>query len=179
METVGARLREARLARGMSIDDIAHVTKIPKASVTALEGWELHKLPAMVFVRGFIRAYASAVGLDGNALVRELREPGLQPGSTPEPAAAMDGLIATHSGRRGRDDGGVPAWLSLDEGPRSSGPGFRPGQALLLAVALGMVFAAWFMVGQRTTSDLETAQPGPPAIQEPVDGVSTFTDASR
>ncbi len=168
METVGARLREARVMRGMSIEDIAQVTKIPRASVAALEAWELHRLPPLVFVRGFIRAYAAAVGLDGNELVRDLRD-------TP---AAVEPATTTRVLRERQEPEAVPAWLSLDEATRP-GPAFRPGQAALLVVALGMVLAAWFMVGQRKGGEPETAQPGVPTIGEPVDGVSTFTDASR
>jgi cytoskeleton protein RodZ len=55
--TLGGALRERRLARGMSLADMARATRIGQSYLDALEGDRLAELPAPVFVRGFIRAY--------------------------------------------------------------------------------------------------------------------------
>ena len=60
---VGRRLRDAREARGMSVAEIASVTKIPVRMLDRLEQGRLGELPGPVFVRGFVLAYARAVGL--------------------------------------------------------------------------------------------------------------------
>lgn len=60
----GAALRAAREARGLSIEDVARTTKIGRAVLTALEESHVEKLPATIFTRGFLKAYAEEVGLD-------------------------------------------------------------------------------------------------------------------
>jgi cytoskeletal protein RodZ len=76
-ETVDARtslalwLRAGRAHRGMSLDDVAKVTKIQPRILERLEAGKLEGLPAEVFVRGFVRSFARCVGLDeGEALRR-------------------------------------------------------------------------------------------------------------
>lgn len=64
-------LRAGRTHRGMSLDDVAKVTKIQPRILERLEAGELDGLPAAVFVRGFVRSFARCVGLDeGEALRR-------------------------------------------------------------------------------------------------------------
>jgi hypothetical protein len=57
-------LRAGRVQRGMSLDDVAKVTKIQARILERLEAGRLDGLPAEVFVRGFIRSVARCVGLD-------------------------------------------------------------------------------------------------------------------
>ena len=61
--SVGARLRRERELRGMSVEEIARATRIPLVSIEKLEGDRFDDLPGEVFVRGFLRGYARAVGL--------------------------------------------------------------------------------------------------------------------
>lgn len=60
----GALLRRARIATGMSLEDLARRTKIPQAVLLALESSDLDRLPATVYTRGFVKSYAHEVGLD-------------------------------------------------------------------------------------------------------------------
>jgi hypothetical protein len=57
-------LRAGRASRGMSVDDVAKVTKIQPRILERLESGKLDGLPAPVFVRGFVRSFARCVGLD-------------------------------------------------------------------------------------------------------------------
>ena len=75
MESVGAKLRAARLSQGMTVEEVAQITKLPKASLELLENDSYNALPALVFVRGFVRSYAKTVGLNGDELVRSLPNP--------------------------------------------------------------------------------------------------------
>jgi cytoskeletal protein RodZ len=63
MESVGQHLRRCRERRGKSIEDLARETRIPIAALSSLEGDRYGELPAEVFVRGFLRAYARAVSI--------------------------------------------------------------------------------------------------------------------
>ncbi len=64
-------LRQGRATRGMSIEDVAKVTKIQARILERLEAGRFEGLPADVFVRGFVRSFARCVGLDeAEALTR-------------------------------------------------------------------------------------------------------------
>src|SRR5450759_5714097 len=65
----GEELRRNRLAREVSLQSIATATKISVRSLEALERGDFARLPAPVFTRGFIRAYASYLGLDPEEMV--------------------------------------------------------------------------------------------------------------
>lgn len=57
-------LRAGRAHRGMSLEQVAKVTKIQQRILERLESGKLDGLPAEVFVRGFVRSVAKCVGLD-------------------------------------------------------------------------------------------------------------------
>lgn len=59
----GALLRAGRESRGLSPADVARKTKIPEATVRAVEAEQVDGLPPELYVRGFIRAMAQAVGI--------------------------------------------------------------------------------------------------------------------
>jgi curved DNA-binding protein CbpA len=60
----GAALRRARLRRGVELDQISDVTKIRVKFLKCIEEEEFEKLPTSVYIRGFVHAYARAIGLD-------------------------------------------------------------------------------------------------------------------
>jgi len=62
-ETLGQYLQRERQRRGISVAELSRITRIPLASLTAIDGDRFDELPGEVFVRGFVRAYAQAVGL--------------------------------------------------------------------------------------------------------------------
>ena len=72
--TVGQRLREAREAKGLSIEEIAASTRIPTRHLMALENSEWDKLPAATYSIGFAKNYAGAVGLERAEIGDALRE---------------------------------------------------------------------------------------------------------
>ena len=62
-ETLGISLKRQRERRGTSLAELSRVTRIPQASLEALESDRFDELPGEVFVRGFLKSYAQAVGL--------------------------------------------------------------------------------------------------------------------
>jgi curved DNA-binding protein CbpA len=60
----GARLRRARLRRGLDLDEIAAETKVNPSYLRFLEEERFAELPPRVYVRGFVMAYAACLGLD-------------------------------------------------------------------------------------------------------------------
>ena len=86
-QSVGERLRLAREAKGLSLDDVARQTRIPVRHLEHIEREEWDALPAITYSVGFARSYANVVELDGAKVGAEVRQQlgGARPGS---PAAA-------------------------------------------------------------------------------------------
>lgn len=69
MEDLGAFLQQAREERNLSIADIADRTKIRQLYLTAIEKGERENLPEEVYLRGFLRSYAKALGIDPEEVI--------------------------------------------------------------------------------------------------------------
>lgn len=63
-ESVGEYLRRHREASGKGLDEVARVTRISRRYLEAIETSSFDQLPDETFVRGFLRNYASELGLD-------------------------------------------------------------------------------------------------------------------
>lgn len=74
MNDVCQLLKESRIGKGLSLDEVAQRTYIKLHYLEALEEGELEKLPAMVHTYGYIRQYAKLLGLDGGALVAQFQQ---------------------------------------------------------------------------------------------------------
>src|SRR5690625_1307825 len=69
MMEIGNRLKEAREAKGISLENLQETTKIQKRYLVAIEQGEFHILPGKFYARAFIKEYALAVGLDPKELL--------------------------------------------------------------------------------------------------------------
>lgn len=67
--SLGSWLRDAREARGESLEDVSRVTRIGRSYLAAIEQDELDKLPRDAYARGFIRLYAKYLGLSEDEAV--------------------------------------------------------------------------------------------------------------
>ena len=70
----GGYIREQRKRRGMSLEQLAAATKIPRESIAALEDDRYDALPGVVFVKGFLRCCARALGVDPQRVMELLYE---------------------------------------------------------------------------------------------------------
>lgn len=61
--SIGTFLRRTREARSMSVGEVARATRIPLHAIERMEADHFDDLPGEVFTRGFLKAYAKAVGL--------------------------------------------------------------------------------------------------------------------
>lgn len=66
---LGELLKSEREKRGFSQDRVAKIIRLRKHFIEALEKEEWDSLPSPVFVKGFIRSYAQAVGFDGKEAI--------------------------------------------------------------------------------------------------------------
>ncbi len=72
IDSIGQRLREARLARSLSLEEAAQATRIRVRFLVAMEEGDYEALPSAAQARGFLRAYAGYLGLDPKPLLEDL-----------------------------------------------------------------------------------------------------------
>ena len=70
---VGEQLRAAREKQGLSLEDVASQTRIPRRHLENLEIGDWSQLPAPTYTIGFAKSYAGAVGLDRAEIGDQLR----------------------------------------------------------------------------------------------------------
>jgi cytoskeletal protein RodZ len=70
----GAYIRAQRKRLGMSLDQLAVLTKIPRRQLEMLEEDRYGELPGLVFAKGFLRCCARALDLDPDAVIQLLYE---------------------------------------------------------------------------------------------------------
>ncbi|WP_228035499.1 helix-turn-helix domain-containing protein [Oculatella sp. LEGE 06141] len=70
LKEIGSQLHQTREQQARPLEDIAAKTYIPLRLLRAIEEGQEKPLPEPVFIQGFIRRYAEALGLDGKALAQ-------------------------------------------------------------------------------------------------------------
>lgn len=71
--SAGSRLRAAREAQGLSVNDVAQRTRITARHIAAIEASAFATLPGRPYVLGFARSYAREVGLDEREIADAVR----------------------------------------------------------------------------------------------------------
>ncbi|MFS0688033.1 helix-turn-helix domain-containing protein [Sporosarcina sp. 179-K 8C2 HS] len=74
MTGLGDRLKEARAAKGYSLDDLQSITKIQKRYLSGIENEDYSMMPGAFYVRAFIKQYSEAVGLDSDEMLSLYKE---------------------------------------------------------------------------------------------------------
>lgn len=67
-DPVGTQLKQVRLERRLSIDEVEAQTRISRANLLAIEESTYHRLPADSFIRGLVQIYANFLDLPGREL---------------------------------------------------------------------------------------------------------------
>ena len=71
MFDIGLSLREARTRQGLEFAEMETRTKVRAKYLRLLEEEQFDQLPAHTYIKGFLRAYADSLGLDGQLYVDE------------------------------------------------------------------------------------------------------------
>lgn len=115
--SLGQLLREVRQRRALSLGEVERDTRINRDYLEALEQERYELLPAPVYTRGFVRAYARHLGLDEEAALS------LLPAELPSPP-------------------GLEPIASLRGGPRTFLPSVNPPVIAAVGIGLGLLAAA-------------------------------------
>lgn len=157
MFEIGNTLREARLRRGLDILDCEAETKIRAKYLRAMEEEQFDLMPSPTYVRGFLRAYADFLDLDGRLVLDEYES------RFGDYAPGADSARSVRSSARAPSRGGTAG--PDREPPRRSGRPRRRRrtEVQLLWLAIGGVMAVallvWLGVG---SSDTGGPLPEPP-----------------
>jgi cytoskeleton protein RodZ len=143
---VGEELREARLALGISVEDAATQLRINKRYLMALEEGRVKDLPGAAYAVGFVRSYATALGLDADDAVRRFRD--------------MSGTAVTKSGE-----------LVFPEPVPSRG--IPTGILAAIGVAIALAgYIAWYQWSGRGERVVDNVPPLPPRLERVADAAA-------
>lgn len=96
---IGQKLRAAREAKGLTLDDLQQATKIQKRYLIAIEDEKFDELPGDFYVRAFVKQYANTVGLDGTALLKDYDDE-LPETKTADYSEHLSQAVETRAGKR-------------------------------------------------------------------------------
>lgn len=71
---IGAYLKEAREALGLTLEQLQEMTKIQQSFIIAIEKGEFQKLPSPFYVRTYLRSYANCVKVEPHHILRQYRK---------------------------------------------------------------------------------------------------------
>jgi cytoskeleton protein RodZ len=155
MESIGQRLRQERLRKGLKLQDIAERTRIRTAFLEAIEADRFDSLPGRFFARSFVRQYARLLEMEEAeteaAIAQQLADPG--PQTSPEQVLAH--LAA----------GSPEVAPVLTRGRAASHPAKYVAAAALAIAAAAGGYLGWrqAQVRAETQRSISTAGPGPAA----------------
>jgi cytoskeletal protein RodZ len=76
-DTVGTKLKNARIGGGFSVSDVSHLTRITEAQILGLESDDYSVFPGVAYARSFLSIYSSHLGVDATAELEAMAKPGL------------------------------------------------------------------------------------------------------
>jgi cytoskeleton protein RodZ len=161
-QSVGAQLRRAREARGMTVEGVGAAIKLAARQVEAIEADAYAELMNPTYARGFIRNYAALIGLDPKALLAQLDQQQVR--ATPQLVEQADVGVAmpVQSPRR--------KWLL---------PLFALSVPVVVAIALYLWSEFWTAPpGESVQVEQEAVMPPSDAVAEPeTEPATPSTDA--
>jgi hypothetical protein len=167
----------------MTLDEVARRTKISMVTLHAIEHNQFERVPSGIFVRGYLRAYATAVGVDPEEIVRQY----IEQYDPPPPVDA-----AARRAESARGDRHEPAPSGLPDPDAEHRRKVAWTAASIVVLAGGVIYSVWVArefpnivnasthfsgdAASRTAiPPPEQAHPAPPAIA-PIAGAPTTGD---
>jgi len=76
-DSIGNKLKNARLGAEQSVSDVAHVTRITETQIVGLESDDYSVFPSLAYARSFLGLYSNHLGVDASEEIAAMGRPGL------------------------------------------------------------------------------------------------------
>jgi transcriptional regulator with XRE-family HTH domain len=135
---IGTTLREARVRRNLTLQQVEEDIKIRVKYVQAMENEDWDVMPGVTYVKGFLRTYSTYLGLDPEVIIGEFRSRAMTPSAEHHEPFGGSSVIGKPRSHRGRNTIVLVAVVCL--------------------IALGAIYVLGMM--NNNGSDVPTTQPG-------------------
>ena len=146
MFEIGNTLREARVRRNLTLQQVEEDTKIRVKYVQAMENEDWDVMPGVTYVKGFLRTYSTYLGLDPDVIIGEFRTRAMTPSAEHHEPFGGSSVIGKPHSHRGRNTIVIVAIVCL--------------------IALAAIYALGILNGSGG-SDEPTTKPGALGIGSP------------
>ncbi|HEX3363484.1 helix-turn-helix domain-containing protein [Phenylobacterium sp.] len=162
---IGSALKALREQKQLSLEQLADMTRVRRVYLADIEAMRLDRLPSRPFTIGYIRAYAEALGLDGDAAVERFKseEPVLD-----EPLRAPVGVVQNGDPRAVAIVAGVIVilvaivlWNIAQRALMANAPPPPTASAQATAKALGVASPPVVPLGAPLPAPVESTTPPP------------------
>jgi cytoskeleton protein RodZ len=137
---IGNTLREARVRRNLTLQQVEEDIKIRVKYVQAMENEDWDVMPGVTYVKGFLRTYATYLGLDPDVIIGEFRSRGMVPSAEHHEPFSGSSVIGKPRSHRGRNT------------------------VVIVAVVCLIVLAAIYALGMMNSKDNDEPQTEPGAL---------------
>lgn len=162
---VGQALKTIREFLGLSLEDVAEKTCVRRAYLQAIEEMRLQALPSRPFTIGYIRAYANALGLDGEAAVARFKREEPAPDNVlPEPMGVQkerDPRLAMFATAFGVILAAVLAWNLVQRAITQDEEAVTTAPAKAVATLAAPVASGPVALGAPLPAPVESTTPAP------------------
>lgn len=100
---LGDRLKQARTAKGFTLDDLQSITKIQKRYLSGIESEDYSMMPGSFYVRAFIKQYAEAVDLDPDEMLSLYKNTSPEKSSEEETGQLTSSTLTRKRGLKNND----------------------------------------------------------------------------
>ncbi|KAB7668726.1 helix-turn-helix domain-containing protein [Bacillus sp. B1-b2] len=134
MSELGNRLKEARVAKGLTLEELQEITKIQVRYLTGIEEGNYSMMPGKFYVRAFIKQYAEAVDLSPEELFEEFE------GEIPSPVnEEISQNLSRVNSRKTLDSKNSKVFDILPT-------------ILIVLVVIGIIFMIWYFVNSKDSN---------------------------
>ena len=182
--TLGVWLRRERERRGITLKTVADQTKVAAPLLEGLESGDLSRWPGGIYRRAFVRAYASALGLDADEVVQRFEQEHPSPEAQAAAADSAASRAVENPTAGAADRAGRPSAPFIPASMHARVTGTAADLTVALVLAMGsaaagsrllwpvLLIAAYYAAGVLLTGTspmvaLLREQPAQPAVPDP------------
>ncbi|KRN75147.1 hypothetical protein IV73_GL000908 [Weissella kandleri] len=169
---IGEELQAARIAKGLSLDDIQAQTKIQKRYLQAIENDQFDQLPGSFYERAFTRQYAAVVGLDAEDLLERHAL------DTKIPADETKPVVDQSAMRINAGENVSRAGMRQDEAKRVKQANNMLPKVIMGVAAIAIVVVIWALVANFAGHSKDTSENSNVSVSSSIVSKSSSKESS-